>query len=192
MYVVTLHLTFFLEKNPLIPNTWRIFKVTYFMNSPLKGRKKSYRKPLQANSTYNLHRKLDCQNSNLPHHRHTPRYSLSHHKSHLVSTHFRGNLKIYFKKGIAGLKPLLGSANTISVSGQGVWGGQVSGVSRLGYVRFGLGLDQGQVQVWLAFQSKLTCGPVWSFVVKYVTNTRPAPFSITFNLTLGGVNQRIK
>ena len=128
MYVVTLHLTFFLEKNPLIPNTWRIFKVTYFMNSPLKGRKKSYWKPLQANSTYNLHRKLDCQNSNLPHHRHTPRYSLSHHKSHLVSTHFRGNLKIYFKKGIAGLKPLLGSANTISVSGQGVWGGQVSGL----------------------------------------------------------------
>ena len=132
------------------------------MNSPLKRRKKSYRNPLQANSTYNLHRKLDCQNSNLPHHRHTPRYSLSHHKSHLVSTHFRGNLKIYFKKEIAGLKPLLGSANTISVSGQGVWGAkcQVS----VGQVRFGL----GQVmlcQVWARFGLGLGLGLV-SFLVK--------------------------
>ena len=143
MYVVTLHLTFFLEKNPLIPNTWRIFKVTYFMNSPLKGRKKSYRKPLQANSTYNLHRKLDCQNSNLPHHRHTPRYSLSHHKSHLVSTHFRGNLKIYFKKGIAGFSKHYFSVRSGGVGGPSVRCQQV----RLCQVwaRFGLGLGLGLV-----------------------------------------------
>ena len=54
------------------------------------------------------------------------------------------------------------------------------------------GCEGAKCQVWLAFQPKLTCGPVWSFIVKYVTDTRPAPFSITFNLTLGGVNQRIK